>query len=119
MQLILGYFTCRVMYISTTAISNSETLRIVLRTGYEKLSNNINSAKYATGEVSNCDNIYNRDDRGSVVSVRRTEKGPKHLTKQQNTFNLLNVRSYATRRGSKKLAPVVELHKDFQILAKH
>lgn len=106
------------MYISTTALSKSEALRIALRTGYEKLSDIINSAKYATGEVSICDKC-NRDDRGFIVSIRKIEKGPKHLTSLQNAFNLYQVRSYATRSGRKKLAPVVELHKDFQILAKH
>lgn len=107
------------MYTSTTAISKSETSRTALRTGYKKLSDIIiQSVKYATGEVS-IQNMCVRDDRGFVVSTQRVEKGPKHFTKSQKTFNLQQVRSYATRSRKTKLAPVVELHKDLEILAKH
>ena len=108
------------MYISATALSISETLRIVLRTYYKKLSNIIINVKYATGEVSSHKFKCDRDGRGSVLSIFHIEKGPKHLTKLccQARFTQ-QVRSYATRGRKRKLVPVVELNKDFQILAKH
>jgi len=95
----------------------SESLHNALWTGYEKLSNNINSVKYAIGEVSSHENSYDRDGRGSVVALHKSAKGPKHLI--MLTTRRQQIRSYATRSGRRKLAPVVELHKDFQILAKH
>ena len=117
MQLLLGYSACRIMYISITAISISETLHNALWTGYKRLSNNIISGKYAIGEVSSHDNKHDRDGRGSVVAICKIAKGPKHLT--MLTTRSQQTRSYTTRSGRKKLAPVVELHKDFRILAKH
>lgn len=112
------------MYFSTTAISKSETLRIALRTYYEKLSSIIYNVRYAIGEVSytqyKATKGLVRDDRGSVVSTLKVEKGPKHLAKLCSQYRLAQqVRSYTTKGEKRKLVPVVELHKDFQILAKH
>lgn len=108
------------MYTSATAISKSETLRIELRTNYEKLSNIIYNVRYATGEVSEHILVGGRDGRGFVVSARKAEKEPKHFTELCGQVRLTQqVRSYATRSGKRKLVPVAELNKDFQILAKH
>lgn len=108
---------CRLAY---WANSKSKTLRIALRTGYQKLSYIVNSAKYATGEVSSRGIRRGRDGRGFVVSTWQVEKGPKYLTRENIwVWRNSQVRSYATRSRKRKLVPVVELHKDFQILAKH
>lgn len=108
---------CRLTY---RANSSSRTLRNALRTGYQKLSYIVNSAKYVTGEVSSHGVRRSRDGRGFVVSIWQVEKGPKYLTKEENrVWNNPQVRSYATRSRKRKLVPVVELNKDFQILAKH
>lgn len=108
---LLEYLISRLMETSKTAISWNETLRNALRTDYQKLSNSI-WAKYATGEVSKGE--FLRDGRGSVVPMY-IGKGPKHFIWHQIGTQ---IRSYATRSGTKKLIPVVE-SKDLQILAKH
>jgi hypothetical protein len=107
---LLEYLISRLMDTSNTALSWKEALRNALRTDYQRLSNST-WAKYATGEVSKGE--FLRDGRGSVVPMY-IGKGPKHFIWHQGT----QVRSYATRSGTKKLTPVVE-SKDFQILAKH
>lgn len=97
----------------------SGTLRIALRTGYQKLSYYILNVKHATGEVSSCVKRY-RDGRGFIVSMQNIEKEPKHfIERNRRVWTMTQIRSYTTRSGRRKLVPVVELNKDFQILAKH
>lgn len=116
--LLLDNFASWTMYISVTTISKSKALHKALWTGYERLSIFIlmYTARYATGEVSNF--IIERwDGRGFVVpyNVERDLN-----TWQDTHFNRNGqVRSYVTRRRRKKSVPVVELNKDFNILAKH
>ena len=140
-QLLLDHPPRWAMYISATANSTERTLRIALRTSHEKLSHRI-YVIHATGEVS----VYlnTREVRGSIVpnngkqwpcipknrdrQLHRINKqtylllGTKGLITRSgrdlNTWHI-DVRSYTTKGGKRKLAPVVELHKDFRILAKH
>ena len=95
------------MYISATAYSKGRTLRIALRKSHKKLTHNITYVIHATGEVSA--RSVRRGVRGSIVLI---------LGRDLNTWHR-TTRSYATKSGKRKLAPVVELHKDFRSLAKH
>ena len=101
------------MYISTTDNFIGEALRNALRTDYEKLSCT-SRVKCATGEVPGDVYAQEGEIRRGWQRVRSTihRKGPKY-------FTVINVRSYATRGKNQKLAPVVELDKDFEVVAKH
>ena len=121
------------MYISATAYSKGITLRTALRTSHKKLTHIIIYVIHVTGEASA--QSMRRGVRGSIVLssepwVCATPTGTKvyerttapwpagYLGRDLNTW-YSTTRSYATKSGKRRLAPVVELHKDFQSLAKH
>ena len=121
------------MYFSATAFSTGITLRTALRTSHKKLTYIITYVVHVTGEASA--QSVRRGVRGSIVlnsipSVRAILTQAKiyermtvlwpagRLGRDLNTWHS-TTRSYATKSGKRKLAPVVELHKDFHSLAKH
>lgn len=114
-QLLLDNFVRCTMYISVTTVSKDKALHKALWTGYERLSIFISTVRYATGEVSTFAK-ERWDGRGFVVPCK---VGRDLNTWQTFPFRNEQIRSYATRRGRKESVPVVELNKDFNILAKH